>query len=153
MNDHRSMKRATTIISVFAVTLGVGGGMAAFQTLASAPHEVAPVSESVPTQTRTPVPTIVPGVVFAVAPCEPPAVLEDDECVTTVVQTIPAPATSNAPQSDDGAESDQVAQTGHPGDGEAGDDDHSDDHADESDEVDEHEAEHEDHGEDDGPED
>ncbi len=146
------MKRATTIISAFALTLGVGGGAAAYQSLGSAAHEVAPVSESVPTHTRTPVPTIVPGVVFAVAPCEPPAVLEDDECVTTVVQTIPAPAAPNAPQSNSGDQNDQVAQTGHQGDDEAGDDDHADE-SDEADEADEHEAEHEDHGEDHEPED
>lgn len=147
------MKRVTTIISAFAVTLGVGGGVAAFQSVGSATHDVAPVSDSVPTQTRTPVPTIVPGVVFAMAPCEPPAVLEDDECVTTVVQTIPAPAAPNAPQSNSGDRSDQVAQTGHTGDG-AGDDDHADESDEaEADEPDDHGDEPEDHDEDHEPED
>lgn len=93
------MKLKTLLVAIAAV-LGIGGSAAAYQLAASpaspvkpaAHHSVAKAAAKAP---KVAVPKILPVTKFEWAPCEPPAELKGDECVTQVVQTVTLPSTSS----------------------------------------------------------
>jgi hypothetical protein len=107
--------KLTHLISAAAVVAGVAAGGAAFQLTGSpASTPVRPVSKtSVTSSQDSEPPKVIGGVHFEWAPCTPPAVLEDDECVTHETHTVVLPPSGS--QSHDGSY----------GDGSYGD--HSDD--------------------------
>lgn len=84
---------------VAAVVAGLVSGAAAFRALSAgapvpdprvAAHSLAAQATAT---SRVTVPKILPGTRFVWAPCEPPAVLKHNVCVTRVVRTVTVPGT------------------------------------------------------------
>ena len=131
------MRPSTAVLSLVTLAAGAGGGWAAYE-LAGEPTETtattAVADESPTTGAR--------GTRVRWAPCEPPAVLRGNTCVTSVVRTVVLPAPAAAPRVP--ATGSAPATPAYQGDGDEGYDD-ADDH--EEDEADDHDDE--DHDEDD----
>lgn len=140
--------KLTHLISAAAVVMGVAVGGAAFQhSSAKSPEPVKPVSTTTnagDTSDDAEPPTVIGGVQFEWAPCDPPAVLEGDECVTHETHTVvvpppPAPASNNGGEGQGGGGGgDDHADDNDGGDDDSDadeyDDDGGEDHEDESDE-------------------
>lgn len=146
------MKFKTLLVAMAAV-LGIGGSAAAYQMAASPASPVKPAAnhgsaakdEAAPAKVE--VPKILPVTRFEWAPCEPPAELRGDECVTQVVQTVTLPSAPSGGGSSSGDDNHQGGGSGddydepeasHDDDGDD-DDDHEDDEG-----EDHEEEEHED---------
>lgn len=142
-----------TIVALIAAVIGIGGSAAAYQMAASPSSDVSPAAATTQpdkadaARAEVKVPRIVPAKHFVWAPCEAPAVLKGDRCVTEVVQTVTLPSTGGGTSGgDDSAPSHQGGGGGgHQDDGDDSgpsdppgddDDDHGDDDEDDEDEHD-----------------
>ena len=132
------MRPSTAVLSLVTLAAGAGGGWAAYE-LAAGDGE--PTGASGTTGTTAVVDeapaTVVPGTRLRWAPCRPPAELQGNTCVTSVVRTVVLPgpaaaaATSPAPPK---AASVAPAAPSYQGDDDESDDDEADDDHEEDDE-------------------
>lgn len=118
------MRLTTSLVSLAALVVGVGGGTAAFQLASTAGGPDAPTGSvataATPAGLVEPA-EVLPGTRFAWAPCEEPAVRRGRACVTEVVRTVVLPAAAApavpvpappAPQAPVGSSSDDGGEDG-----------------------------------------